>query len=305
MVATTTGPTGTGPIPAEAGIGLRAPHYASLLADRPGIAWLEAHPENYMGAGGPPHRYLTAIRSDYPLAFHGVGLSLGSAEPLDSGHLAALRALADRYQPAIVSEHLSWSVADGVYLNDLLPLPYTEEALDLIAMRVHETQDTLGRRILIENPARYVAWSHSTLAEAEFLSALASRTGCGILLDINNVYVTGANLGRDAAADLDLFPADLVDEIHLAGHHERVHRGRVIRIDDHGSRVCDAVWRLYDQFVRRHGPRPTLIEWDSQIPPLAVLLEEAARAQSILNTSQSPQLPQPPLASRMRHAAAG
>jgi len=296
MVATATNPVGTGPIPARAGIGLRAPHYASLLADRPGIAWLEAHPENYMGAGGPPHRYLTAIRSDYPLAFHGVGLSLGSAEPLDRNHLAALRALADRYEPAIVSEHLSWSVADGVYLNDLLPLPYTEEALDVVAMRVQETQDALGRRILIENPARYLAWSHSTILEADFLAALASQTGCRILLDINNVYVTGANLGRDAATDLDLFPADLVDEIHLAGHHERVHRGHVIRIDDHGSRVCDAVWSLYDRFVRRHGPRPTLIEWDSRIPPLGVLLAEAGRAEEILDSVQPP---------GMRHAAAG
>jgi len=287
---------GVAPIPARAGIGLRAPHYADILEERPPIAWLEVHPENYMGAGGPPHRSLQAIRSHYPVAFHGVGLSLGSADRLDRDHVAALRALIGRYEPALVSEHLSWSVADGIYLNDLLPLPYTEEALALAIDRVDEAQEALGRRILIENPARYFAWSHSPIAEAAFLAALAGRTGCGILLDINNVFVTAANLDRDAASDLDAFPADPVEEIHLAGHHARHHRGRVIRIDDHGAPVCEAVWALYERFIRRNGVRPTLIERDSRIPPLATLLDEAARADALLNERYT---------RSQRHATAG
>ncbi len=264
----------------DTGIGLRAPHVAEILATRPPIAWLEAHAENYMG-GGPALRDLEAVRRDYPLALHGVGLSLGSADGLDARHLHRLRALVDRLQPCLVSEHLSWSIAGGAYLNHLLPLPYTEESLTLLACHVDHAQAVLRRRILIENPSSYLRFRHSTIPEAEFLAELARRTGCGLLCDVNNVYVTACNFGLDAGPYLEALPALTVGEIHLAGHSVNDADGRPILIDDHGSRVADAVWALYARARARFRAAPALIEWDTNIPLLAVLLDEAATADGI------------------------
>src|SRR5437879_4267503 len=275
--------------PAGCGIGLRAPHVAEILATRPGIAWLEVHAENYMG-GGPAVRSLERLRADYPLSVHGVGLSLGSAEGLDAAHLERLARLVERLQPALISEHLSWSVTGGAYLNHLLPLPYTEEALDVVCRNVTRAQERLGRRLLVENPSGYLRFRHSTIPEVEFLNALARRTGCGLLCDVNNLYVTCANLGGDAAAWLDVLDPSAVGEIHLAGHavHD-VDGGDAARptilIDDHGSPVADPVWRLFEGALGRFGTIPTLIEWDTDVPPLEVLLAEAAKAQRRLDTA--------------------
>jgi uncharacterized protein len=264
----------------KTGIGLRGPHVREVLATRPQIPWLEVHAENYMG-GGAALRDLDAVRRDYPLSIHGVGLSLGSAEGLDARHLARLRALVERVQPFVVSEHLSWSVSGGAYLNHLLPLPYTEESLGVLAENVDRAQSALGRRLLVENPSSYLAFRASTIPEAEFLAELARRAGCGILCDVNNVYVTAKNLGLDAEAYLVALPADAIDEIHLAGHSENEVDGvpsRTILIDDHGARVAPAVWALYRKALERFGPAPTLIEWDTNLPALGVLLDEAATA---------------------------
>lgn len=269
-------------IPAAAGIGLRATHYREVLETRPPVAWWEVHSENYFGDGGAPHYYLERIRAAYPLSLHGVGLSLGSADPLNREHLAKLRRLIERYQPALVSEHLSWSSVDGRYLNDLLPLPYTEEALGHVAGRVREAQEYLGRQILIENPSTYLRFVDSTLSEVEFLRELAARSGCGLLLDVNNVYVSAANHGFDALQYIQAVPKDTVREIHLAGHTVKRHDDGEILIDTHDDVVCDAVWRLYDQTIRHLGPRPTLIEWDAKLPPLSLLLDEARTADAML-----------------------
>jgi hypothetical protein len=272
----------TQPIPARAGIGLRHPHLREILETRPPLAWLEVHSENYM-VGGAPRHHLESLRSDYPLSLHGVGLSLGSAGALDAAHLGRLRDLVDRMEPALVSEHLSWSVVDGTYLNDLLPLPYTEEALAIVVAHVDETQEALGRTILIENPSTYLRFAHSTIPEWEFLAEIARRSGCGILLDVNNIYVSAGNHGFDATAYLDAVPAETVGEIHLAGHAVRHIDGHDLRIDDHGSAVAPPVWELYARAVARLGPVPTLIEWDSNIPALDVLAGEAATAQRVLD----------------------
>jgi hypothetical protein len=249
-----------------------------MLDERPRIGWLEIHTENYMG-GGRPLEYLTALRRDYPVSLHGVGLSLGSADGLDPAHLARTKALVERIGPAIVSEHLSWSTVGSIYLADLLPLPMTEEALWLVCSHVDEVQSSLGRNILVENPSSYLRYRHSTIQEWEFLAVVAARTGCGILCDVNNIYVSACNLGFDALAYLDALPADRIGEIHLAGHIARtLESGRVLRIDDHGSHVSEAVWDLYDAAIARFGRIPTLIEWDTNLPPLGVLLDQAARA---------------------------
>lgn len=267
--------------PRAAGVGLKADHYREILDTRPDIGWFEVHAENFMGAGGAPHRYLTAIREHYPLSLHGVGLSLGSAGPLDRAHAKRLRALVDRYEPGLVSEHLAWSRHESVHFNDLLPVPLTGEALDIVAEHVEETQEILGRRMLIENPSTYVA-TRDEMSETEFLVALARRTGCGLLVDVNNVYVSSMNHGRNAAAWLDAIPAELVGEIHLAGHAVEMVEGEALRIDDHGSRVSPEVFELYGRFLDRVGAVPTLIEWDSEVPPLCVLLEEASQADRLL-----------------------
>jgi len=266
---------------AAVGVALKHQHFRDWLDKPPAVGWLEVHSENYFG-GGRPLAVLESLRGDYPVSLHGVGLSLGGAGPLSPSHLARLAALARRIEPAFVSEHLSWSGATGVYLADLLPLPYTEEALALFCDHVAETQDHLGRRILIENPSSYLGFAHSTIPEWEFLAAVAARTGCGLLLDVNNVYVNASNHGFDAARYLAALPADAVEEIHLAGHSLRQVGGRTLRIDDHGSAVCDDVWALYAETIARLGPRPTLIEWDSAVPSLDGLVAEADKAARVL-----------------------
>jgi uncharacterized protein (UPF0276 family) len=264
-------------IAAAIGIGLRAPHMAEIIVGRPALGWLEVHAENYMGGGAAPAR-LDAIRRDYRLSLHGVGLSLGSAEGVDASHLARLKALVARTEPFLVSEHLSWSVSGGIYLNDLLPLPYTEETLALVAANVSRAQDALGRRLLIENPATYLRLRPSAIPEAEFLAALAAETGCGILCDVNNIFVSTRNLGGDAEAYIDALPQAAIGEIHLAGHARVERGGRALLIDDHGSRVPAPVWALYARALKRFGLVPSLVEWDKNLPPLATLIDEARRA---------------------------
>ena len=262
----------------SAGIGLRTPHVAEVIARRPAIGWVEVHAENYMG-GGPMVRVLESLRRDYPLSLHGVGLSLGSADGLDGSHLERLARLVERLQPALASEHLSWSTTDGAYLNHLLPLPYTDEALAVVADNVARAQDRLGRRLLIENPSASLRFHGPSMSEPEFLNALARRTGCGLLCDVNNVYVTCANVGGDASAWLDAIDAAAVQEIHLAGHAVNDADGRTVLIDDHGSCVADPVWELYEHAIARFGATPTLIEWDTDVPALDVLLTERAKAE--------------------------
>ncbi len=276
---------GDSPVPASAGVGLKPTHYGDILDGATDIAWFEAHPENYMCDGGPALRYLEAIRTDHPLSLHGVSLSLGSADGVNRDWLAGMRTLIDRYEPALVSEHLSWSTVDGVYFNDLLPLPYTEESLALVATHIDEVQETLGRRFLIENPSTYLTFRHSTIDEAEFLSALVARTGCGLLVDVNNLYVNARNHGIDPVAWLREVPADAVGEFHLAGHAVNRFEDGEILIDDHGSAVTDNVWALYESALRIIGNRPTLIEWDTDIPPLGILQGEARKAKARLATN--------------------
>jgi uncharacterized protein (UPF0276 family) len=265
----------------RAGIGLRAPHVAEMLERRPPVGWLEVHAENYMG-GGPSVRALDAIRRDYDIAIHGVGLSLGSADGIDGSHLVRLHRLVERMEPTLVSEHLSWSVFEGAYLNHLLPLPLTEEALAITARNVDRVQETLGRRLLIENPSSYLRFAHSTIPEPIFIAELARRTGCGILCDVNNLYVSQANVGLEARRALELLPVDAVGEIHLAGHAVNDADGVRVLVDDHGAPVANAVWRLYVLALDRFGAVPTLIEWDTNLPALDVLLGEAAEAERLL-----------------------
>jgi uncharacterized protein len=260
----------------RAGIGLRLPHVPEIAATRPRLGFLEVHAENYMAETAALDRLLE-LRSDYPVSIHGVALSLGSAEELDRPYLGRLKALIERVDPVLVSEHLAWSAIGGAYLNDLLPLPYTEESLEIFCRHVGEAQDRLGRRLLIENPSSYLRFRHSTIPEAEFLTETARRTGCGILCDVNNVYVSATNFRFDPIAYLDALPAAAVGEIHLAGHHAA--EGVDVLIDDHGSPVAQPVWELYAQALRRFGSVPTLIEWDTNIPPLEILLDEARHAQ--------------------------
>ena len=270
-------------IPADAGIGLRFQHHRSVLEEKPAVGWFEVHPENYMG-GGTPLGYLDAVRRDYPLSLHGVGLSLGRADGLDERHLSRLRRLVERTEPGLVSEHLAWSAVGGKHFADLLPLPLTEEALALVCRNVEVTQDFLGRDILLENASSYLRYRHSTIPEWEFIAAVAARTGCGILCDVNNIFVSASNHGFDARRYLRALPHERIGEIHLAGHKRReLDDGRSIRIDDHGSRVCREVWALYAEALALFGRVPTLIEWDTDVPPLGVLLEEAAQARSIMN----------------------
>ena len=270
------------PIPAAAGVGLRFPHHELVVQGRPQVAWFEVHAENYFG-GGAARRALTSVRGDYPLSLHGVGLSLGSAEDLDRRHLRRIAELVRGIEPGLVSEHLSWSVVGGQYLADLLPLPMTEEALDIVCRHVEQTQEALQRRILIENPSTYLQFRHSIIPEWEFISAVAGRTGCGILCDVNNIFVSASNHGWDAQRYLNALPPAAVGEIHLAGHAiQTLENGRTVRIDDHGSSVCAEVWALYVQALRRFGPKPTLIEWDTDIPAFEVLLDEAAQAATLM-----------------------
>jgi len=266
------------PIPAKAGIGLRFQHHQAVVETAPDVAWMEIHTENYMG-GGTPLAYLDAIRRDYPMSMHGVGLSLGSAEGLDAAHIERIRLVADRVEPALMSEHIAWSTVGGTYLADLLPLPMTEEALAVVCRHVDQVQSALRRTILVENPSTYLRFRHSTIPEWEFMAAVAARTGCGILCDVNNIYVSAHNHDWDASNYIAALPKAAIGEIHLAGHSLRpLPSGRTLRIDDHASRVCAEVWALYRQALARFGPVPTLIEWDNEVPTLDVLLDEAAQA---------------------------
>jgi uncharacterized protein len=276
-----------GPVPAQAGIGLRAQHHVDILETLPNVGWLEAHSENYFAAGGPPREYLERIRAHYPLSLHGVGLSLGSTDPLDREHLAQVALAVRRYEPALVSEHLSWSSVCGRFTNDLLPLPYTEEALRHLIDRVASVQDALGREILIENVSSYLTFRSSEMTEWEFLAALADESHCGVLLDVNNIYVSANNHGFDAHDYLAGIPRRAVREIHLAGHSRRNYGDRCLLIDTHNARVCADVWDLYDAAIERFGPTPTLIEWDADIPALEVLVEEAYRADAHLGVQHA------------------
>ncbi len=270
------------PIPAKAGIGLRFQHHQAVLDVDPDVAWMEVHTENYMG-GGTPLRYLDAIRRDFPISLHGVGLSLGGADVLDAAHLDRIRGLAERIEPGLMSEHIAWSVVDGTYLADLLPLPMTEESLAVVCRNVDQMQSCLKRTVLVENPSTYLRFRHSAIPEWEFLAAVAARTGCGILCDVNNVFVSSHNHGWDASAYLAALPPAAIGEIHLAGHSVRpLAGGGTLRIDDHGSRVIGEVWALYREALERFGPVPTLIEWDTDIPPLDVLVAEADLAGTLL-----------------------
>jgi uncharacterized protein len=277
-------------LPAAAGIGLRFPHIDEVLNRLPPTGWLEIHAENYMtrSAGADS---LEKLRMHYPLSIHGVGLSLGSAQGLSIEHLNRLKQVCDRFEPAMVSEHLAWSVSDGVYLNDLLPVPYDEEALAVVSANVARTQDVLGRRILIENLSAYVGFTQSSMEEPEFLSALAARTGCGLLLDINNVHVSAENLGFDARDYIAALPPDQIGEIHLAGYAQNETPDGPVLIDNHGSRVSSEVWALYAWATEMIGRLPTLIEWDSDLPALDILLAEARLADTIAGAAVRERMP--------------
>lgn len=268
----------------EPGIGLRAPHYAQVLETKPQIGFLEVHSENFFHAGGAAMQVLERARACYPLSLHGVGLSLASADELSQRHLEKLAALVERVEPALVSEHLCWGAVGAIHLNDLLPFPYTAEALALVTQRVERVQERLGRRILLENLSAYVAFEASDMSECDFLAELSRRSGCGLLLDLNNLYVNACNFGFDAHDEalrlLSSVAPDAIGEIHLAGYSQ----GELCLIDTHGSRVADPVWNLYGEVVARHGAVPTLIEWDTDVPALEVLLDEAASARRIIES---------------------
>lgn len=266
-------------LPLAAGVGFKPVHTADLLAGDPAVRFIEVHAENYMGAGGPPHARLAALRAHYALSIHGVGLSIGSPEGLDPIHLDRLRRLCERYQPESFSEHLAWSSHGGVFYNDLLPLPYTRNTLDHVCRHVDQVQVALGRPMLLENPSTYLRFEASEMTETDFLSEVVRRTGCGLLLDVNNVFVSCSNADADPRAYLDLLPLEAVGEIHLAGHHAGVDEtGAPLLVDAHGSPVADPVWTLFDQVLARTGPLPTLIEWDNDVPAWPVLRAEAAAA---------------------------
>ena len=270
-------------IPARSGIGLKGEHYRSILETKPDLGFFEIHAENYMGDGGLPHASLTAIREIYPLSLHGVGLSIGGAKPLDREHLARLKALNDRYEPGLFSEHLAWSTHDVGYLSDLLPLPYTAETLALVCAHIDETQSFVGRQMLLENPSSYLTFKESTLDEADFISEIVKRTGCGLLLDINNVYISAHNINISAQAYLAAYPLKHVQEIHLAGHTVSADdHGKSVIIDDHASPIVEGVWDLYAHAISRTGPLPTLIERDDNVPHLKELVDEAHFANSIM-----------------------
>jgi uncharacterized protein (UPF0276 family) len=267
-------------LPCIAGIGLRAPHYREVLEKLPKLGWVEVHNENFFG-GGAPLRTLLKVREHYPVSLHGVGMGLASTAPLDQAHLSALGRLCDAVQPAVVSEHLCWNTAAGMVINDLLPFPYTHEALLHVATRVEQVQEKLGRQLLVENLSSYLSFAHSEMTEGEFLAELTRRTGCGILFDVENLYVNMRNLGVDVQAFIDTIPAEAVKEYHLAGYSIRDD----CLVDTHDHPVYPEVWELYEVALQHIGPRPTLIEWDSDIPALSVLLGEAAKAQLRLENS--------------------
>lgn len=270
-------------VPARAGAGLKAEHVAEILDTRPAIGFFEVHAENYMGGGGAPHRQLQAIRRDYPLSLHGVGLSIGGEGPLDRDHLQRLQALNTRYEPGLFSEHLAWSTHDTTYYNDLLPVPYTQETLQRVCDHIDEVQEVMGRRMLLENPSTYVAFDRSTMGELDFLREITRRTGCGLLLDVNNVHVSCVNHQSSAEAYIEAFPMEAVGELHLGGHApDTDDDGRPLLIDAHDRAVDAAVWKLYERVLKRTGPLPTLIEWDNDVPAWPVLQSQAQAADRIL-----------------------
>ena len=270
-------------VPARGGAGLKGAHVTEILETRPEIGFFEVHAENYMGAGGVPHRQLEAIRRDYPLSLHGVGLSIGGKGPLDPDHLKRLKALNTRFEPGLFSEHLAWSTHDATYYNDLLPVPYDEMTLQRVCDHIDEVQEVMGRRMLLENPSTYVAFDQSTMSELDFLREITRRTGCGLLLDVNNVHVSCVNHQRSAEDYIDAFPMEAVGELHLGGHApDTDDEGRPLLIDAHDREVDAQVWALYEQVLSRSGPLPTLIEWDNDVPVWSVLLAEARAADAIL-----------------------
>jgi uncharacterized protein (UPF0276 family) len=270
----------------RAGVGLKPAHYRCVLEQRPAVGFFEVHAENYMGAGGPPHRYLSAIREHYPLSLHGVGLSIGAVHPLSEAHLRRLKILIDRYQPAMFSEHLAWSTHASGYLNDLLPIPYTHETLARVVEHIDTTQTFLGRQLLLENPSTYIRFAESTYSEPDFINEVARRTGCGVLLDINNVYVSAINHGFDPYTYIDAIDLKPVGEIHLAGHAEEADiDGSALLIDTHDRYISDAVWSLYAYAIRSTEAAPTMIEWDANIPEFDVLLAQSERANAIAQAS--------------------
>ncbi|WDR00784.1 DUF692 domain-containing protein [Devosia sp. J2-20] len=275
-------------LPARAGLGLKPQHYAQIIETAPDIGFFEVHAENYMGDGGPPHRYLTAIAERYAISLHGVGLSIGGEGPLDTAHLTRLRALIDRYQPQSFSEHLAWSSHDESALNDLLPLPYTQTTLDTVVAHIDQVQQVLGRRMLLENPSTYVLFAESTIDEVDFLAAIAQRTGCGLLLDVNNVMVSAVNHQTDAASYINRFPVEAVGEIHLAGYDEAEDAvGDRLLIDAHASRVSADVFDLFRHTLSRTGPMPTLVEWDNNVPSFDILADEARLADEAIGQASS------------------
>ncbi len=276
----------TAGLPIAAGVGLKPQHFRTITETWPEIGFFEVHAENYLVAGGPFHHYLTRIRERYPLSIHGVGLSIGGAEAIDRQHLQALRALLDRYQPAVFSEHLAWSSHGGTYFNDLLPAPYDDQTLDLVCAHLDEVQEFLRRQVLLENPSTYIEFAQSTFTEAEFIKTVVHRTGCGLLLDVNNAYVSCTNHDRDIAGYLSALPLQVVREIHLAGFKRQTDSlGAPLLIDSHGSTVDEAVWTIYASLMENIGPRPTLIEWDQDVPAFDQLAAEADRAAALMAAS--------------------
>jgi hypothetical protein len=278
--------------PPRAGVGLKPQHVGEILEAHADIGFFEVHAENYMGAGGLPHAQLAAIRERYPLSVHGVGMSIGGQDPIDKEHLARFKAVVERYRPALVSEHLAWSTHDDVFYNDLLPAPYTDATLERIVAHVGEVQEAIGRQILIENPSTYVVFPESTWAEADFMAEIAERSGCGLLLDINNVFVSATNHGYSARRYILDYPLERVGEFHLAGHAtDRGDAGEPLLIDAHDRPVCDDVWSLFRLAVSKTGPLPSLIEWDNDVPAWSELAAEAARADAILGSNRPAAVP--------------
>ncbi|WP_412066275.1 DUF692 domain-containing protein [Rhizobium sp. SYY.PMSO] len=268
----------------QAGTSFKHEHLPAIMADGKSKGFFEVHAENYMGAGGPPHRALETIRQDNPVSLHGVCMSIGGPQPLDREHLGRFKSLVERYEPALVSEHLAWSTHENTFFNDLLPLPYTNETLSRVCAHIDEVQEEIGRPILLENPSTYVMFRESTMSETDFIRAIARMTGCGLLLDVNNVFVSATNHGFSALDYLSNFPLAKVGEIHLAGHAEQADdEGELLLIDSHDGPVANAVWKLYEIVIQKCGPVPTLIEWDSNIPDWPVLKAEATAAQRILD----------------------
>ena len=274
------------PFPASVGVGFKPEHFGDIRKDPWPVGFFEVHAENYMGDGGLPHAQLSALRETHSISIHGVGLSIGSATGLDAEHLGRLRRLCDRYQPELFSEHLAWSSHETGFVNDLLPLPYTDETLAIVAAHIDQVQYALDRRMLLENPSTYVLFEQSTIGEVDFLAELARRTGCGLLLDVNNVFVSATNHGYDARTYIDRFPLQHVGEIHIGGHSVEELPSGPLLIDAHGCEVADPVWQLYAHVLAKTGPIPTLVEWDNDVPAWPVLAAEAERAARLLAASE-------------------